>query len=256
MKDIKNTAIFVGIIIIVLSVALLIVNNAQYGVDLLTRTTLDKNDPTIQIALEKISKTKNFRTANYESSKLENEEKINFILENIEKDDYKSSKVKHQKLICEVTDRIYFQTEEKDCNIRTIKNSTIVDLEEKYFNTRNINEFPEIRYHEYYCKNDGTKYYCQIIPYSDTIIDYSAFESAYQEKDKVVIYEYYLRIDLSDKTKCKKYLNEDYCNNNKSQEKPEIDEDTIKKDGVLYMHVFKETENSYYLEQSKIVTKR
>lgn len=257
MKDIKKTAVLVGTIILVAMIVLLIVNNAKYGVELLTRTKLSANDPTVVIAFDKLDKMTYLRTAQFKNENISSIDIIQFVLDNMEEDDYTVKKVKPVKIMCEITETIHFQTEEKkDCNLRIIKNSTFADIEQKYFNTRTVTEFPEIRYHGYYCKNDGTKYYCLVSSYNESILDYSLFADAYQEKDKAVLYEYYLRIDLNDEKRCNKYLDEEYCSDYVNKEKPEIDDEIIKKDGVLYEHVFKETENNYYLEQSHIVSER
>lgn len=254
MKDIKKTAIIIGVTCITALVALLIVNNAQYGVELLTKTSLSKNDPTIIIALDKLNKLTNLRTANFKPSNMSSEEVIEFAIDNLESNEYNIKKITPKKIICEVTDTIHFQTEESQCTIKVIKNSAIKNLEETFFNNSTVSEYPEIEYHGHHCKNDGTKYYCLISDYQNSILEYSLFDSAYQEKDKVVIREYYLRIDSKDNARCKKYLDKEYCDSANSKDKPELNEETIKKDGVLYEHIFKETDSSYYLEESRIVT--
>src|SRR5699024_9230371 len=97
------------------------------------------------------------------------------------------------------------------------------------------------------------KYYCLINDYQDRLLGYSSLDKVYEEKDRIVLYEYYLQIDILDNDRCLKYFDENYCTNYDTEKRPYIDESVIQKDGVLYAHIFKKNGDNYYLEQSFIV---
>ena len=135
-----------------------------------------------------------------------------------------------------------------------IKNDTISKYQKKIFNVDTELVFDDFNQYGLNCKNNGEKYYCLIGSYTDTLLGYSVFDSAYEYQDKITVVEYYLQIDLSDKERCLKFFNEEYCTNYKEMDKPSLSDKTIKENGVLYKHVFYKEEDKYYLENSFIVS--
>lgn len=255
MKDVIKTAIVVGVIMLILCVSFFIVGNAEYGVKLLTQTKLDLKDPTVELLYGRVKDNTELRKAYLVNEDLTSEEIIKFTLDNITKNEYETKTITPDKIVCQVTNTIKFTSDTK-CKIRVINNKTIMEYQEKYFNTSNELEYEDIKYHGLYCKNSGKKYYCLVNKFNDSLIGYSLFSDAYKEKDKVVIREYYLQIDLTDKERCLNYFNEEYCNNYLKQDKPTISDKTIKDDGVLYEHVYVKKDDTYYLESSFVVSER
>ncbi|HAB65955.1 MAG TPA: hypothetical protein DCE23_01175 [Firmicutes bacterium] len=254
MKDIVKTTISVSIIIIIILFVYGIIGNLHYGVELLTRTQLSANDPIIGILMERIEANNSLRRAKLVNTDLTSQEIIEFTLDNINENDYSKENVEAVKIVCQVNDKVKFNTNDQACELIVINNSTFMDYQKKYFNTNIPLNYDEIKYHGYYCKNDGEKYYCLTEPFNNNILDYSSYESAYEEKNQIVLRGYYLRIDASDKERCTKYFDNAYCNSYSTNPKPNISEDIIKKDGVLYEHIFKKNDVSYYLERSYIVS--
>ncbi len=253
MKDIIKTGIAVLAVMIILSVIFFVTGNAKYGIELLTTTRLDYNDPTVQILYERVKDNSDLRKAHLVSSDLTSDEIIYFVIDNITKDDYKIKKVQHDKIVCQVTETIKF-TSDKDCKIRVIDNDVFMKYQEKYFNTHNELEFKDFNYHGYNCKNSGSKYYCFVSSYTDTILGYSAYDSAFENGGMITIREYYLQVDIDNKDRCTNYFGEDYCNDFEDKDKPSLSQEVIKEDGVLYEHVFTKSGNSFYLVSSSLVS--
>ncbi|MBQ4032115.1 MAG: hypothetical protein II625_10205 [Bacilli bacterium] len=84
--------------------------------------------------------------------------------------------------------------------------------------------------------------------------DCSVFSDAYEDKGGVVIHEYYLNIDLSNKERCLNYFSNDYCSSYSKQDKATLDDEIIKRDGVLYEHLFVKVDDNYYLKRSFVVS--
>ncbi len=256
-KDIEKTCILVGIVLAIITIIFFIVGNVKYGAQLLTRNSLVENDPTVVVLLDRMSNLKELRQASVINTELQNEEIIKYVLDNLTESDYEIKKVKPKKIVCEVNNTIAFNAINGKCEIIVISNSKFAEYEKKLLGIDITLEYSDINYSGYSCKNDGTNYYCQLVnDNKKDSLGYSLFKDAYSEKDKVVIREYYLNIDVSNKEKCLKYFENEYCDNYNTKEKPELSKEIIVKDGVLYEHVFKDNGNNYYLEKSFIVSER
>lgn len=256
MKDVIKVGIVSIVVLLLLWLSLFIVGNAEYGIELLSRNKLDYRDPTIQVLFDRIKMTNKMRKANLLNVDLKSEDIIKFTFDNIKNDEYKNKSVDAEKIVCQVTSSISFTIDGNKCNIRIIDNDVFMDYQKKYFNTEIQLQFDNINYNGLSCINDSNKYYCLVNDYTETIIGYSEFDSAYETKDKVIINEYYLQVDLKDNERCKKYFGEEFCNDYKNIERPLINKDIIIEEGVLYEHVFVKNGDSYYLESSFIVSER
>ncbi len=253
MKDLLKTIIVVSLSIIIIVVAYFISGNIKHGVELFTRATISESDPTIGILMERVESINHLRRAKLVNTDLTSEEIIRFTLDNMTESDYSTMNVEPYKIVCYVSDRVTFNSQ-YTCNLKVIDNSVFMDYQKKYFNTETALQYDEIKYHGYYCKNDGFKYYCLSSNYVNNILDYSVFDHAYEVKDKTYLRGYYLRVDVSDNAKCLEYFNANYCSNYTTMTKPTLSKSTITENGVLYEHVFKKNDVSYYLESSYIVS--
>ena len=254
MRDAIKTIILV-VILSVAGFAIIAINdNIQKGVELLSRTKLPFDDPTIQILYPKVQNNTFLRKADLDTTSLSNEEIIEYVFDNLTKDDYKVKRYEATKIYCCITYNIEFTTERDSCDITIINNSKFMEYQKDVFNTERELSFNDINYKGYNCKNDGSKYYCVYTKYNDPIVGYSVFKDAYEDKEGVVIHEYYLSINLSKTDRCLNYFNNEYCSNYANSERPPIDEEVIKRDGVLYEHLFVKDEDNYYLKRSFIVS--
>lgn len=256
MKDVKKTVILVGIILAIIVVIFLIVGNFKYGTQLLTRTKLTQSDPTVSLLLTRIENSSNLRRASLSTEELTSEEIIKYVLDIVSEEDYSVKNIKPKKILCEVNNNISFNAIGGKCSVLIIENDKFMEYQNKYLGLDKELEYKELKYNGMHCKNDGNKYYCLQGDYTDSILGYSSFKEAYSTKDNIVILEYYLKIDVNDKDRCLKYFDSEYCENYEGKDKPIIDEETIKSDGVLYEHTFKASEDNYYLEKSFIVAER
>lgn len=253
MKDVAKTSILVGIFLIILILVFILSGHLKHEVELFARTELSSRDPVVSILYERVQNTTDLRKAYLVNTDLTSEEIIHFVLDHIEQDDYTKKTIKPEKITCQVTSTIDFTTNKDRCTIAVIDNQTFMDYQKKYFHIENELVYEDMRYHGLYCKNSGKKYYCLIGDYQETVLGYSVLDKAYEEKEQVILYEYYLQIDLTDEERCSQYLGSDYCTNYKNADRPYLDEDTIRTYGVLYGHVFKKDDDSYYLEKSFVV---
>lgn len=254
MKDVAKTSIVVLVVLFSLIVVFFISGNVEYGVSLLQKNNLSQNDPTVSILFNRIKENNDLRKASLVNEDLTSMDIVRFVLDNMTDKDYKKKTYKKEKITCSITNGISFTTDKKACNVLILKNDTIMEYQKKFFNTERELKYEDIKYHGLYCKNNGKNYYCLTGKYNDEILGYSAFREAYQIKDKVVIREYYLRVNVKNTAKCLQYFDEKYCKNYLKEDKPYLSEDIIKKDGVVFEHVFREKDDSYYLEKSFIVS--
>lgn len=252
MKDIIKTVVSVLVVMIILIIVLFAVENAKYGIEQLKTTNLDLKDPTVQILYDRVKDNTNLRKAQMISEDLTSQEIIYFTISNLTTDDYTSKTVKHEKIVCQVTNTIKFYSD-SDCKIRIIKNGVFYDYQKKYFGTENELLFDDFSYYGYDCQNDGEKYYCNITKYNSSVLGYSSFAGAYKIDDEFHVKEYYIQIDLSDSDRCLVYFNEEYCNNYLKLDKPTLADKTIIEDGVLYEHIFVKVDDAYYLKSSSVV---
>lgn len=253
MKDVVKTVVSVLVASLIIVICFFVLGNAEYGIELLNTTNLDYVDPTTQILYGKIANNVNFRKADMKISELTSQEIVPYIILNLDEKDYSTRIVEPVKIVCEVTSTIKF-TSDDDCKIRIIDNDTIMEYQKKLFDLDNELTFDDFKDYGLDCKNNGEKYYCLTGAYTENVLGYSAFDSAYEYKDKITVVEYYLQINLNDKNRCLEYFNEEYCSNYSKMDKPSLSEEIIKKDGVLYRHVFYKVNNSYFLENSFIVS--
>lgn len=253
MKDVIKTGITVVVVMIILCIAFFIVGNAKYGIELLTTTKLDEKDPIVKVLYDRVKNKTDLRKAKFSSDDISSDELIHMVIDNLQKEDYQVKTIKHEKIICQVTNTIKF-TSSNDCKIRIIDNKVFMNYQKKLFNTDNDIIFDDFYYHGYECKNDGKKYYCMVSKYNNTILGYSVFDSAFKNNDKITIREYYLQVDLKNNSRCSYYFGDTYCNDYVGKDKPSLLDKTIREDGVLYEHVFVKNEQSYYLLSSSIVS--
>ena len=254
MKDVIKTIILVIILSVSGYFIIGINDNIQKGVELLSRTKLPLDDPTIQILYPRIENNTLLRKADLDTSSLSNEEIIEYVFDNLKKDDYKVKKFEATKIYCYITPKVEFTTEKDSCDVIIINNSKFMEYQKNVFNTEMELKFNDINYKGYNCKNDNGKYYCVYTRYTNPIVGYSVFSDAYEDKGGVVIHEYYLNIDLSNKERCLSYFSSDYCNNYSKQDRAHLDDEVIKRDGVLYEHLFVKEEDNYYLKRSFVVS--
>lgn len=252
MRDLIKTVIVTAVILICIALAFLIVSNVEQGIELLTRTDLPKNDPDVKILYEQIEDNTDLRKANLVVKELSNKEIIELVMNNLTKNDYTIKTIEAEKIVCQVTDSISFNTEEDKCRIRIINNDVFTKYMKNNYNIVKELEFNNFEYRGYNCENSGKKYYCTYNAYKDPIVGYSLFDKAYKTKDSIVISEYYVQINLSDGNSCKNYFDEEYCANYKTEDRKDIKDKIIKKDGVIYEHVFTLVDGRYYLEKSYV----
>ncbi len=256
MKDFIKTIILVCIIGLIGFLIFYLVGNKSYYIKLFTQTDLDINDPTVEMLFNRVKNNTHLRKPNMVSAQLSSDEIIKFVFDSLEKDDYKDKKIKAEKITCSLGYGVFFTTNTGSCNVRIITNDTFMKYQKKYFNTEIPLDYVDLKYHGLKCENANKRYYCLKYSYFETLLGYSAFNKAYQDKDRIYIQEYYLNVDLEDKDKCNSYFGEEYCNNYTKMERPVLDEEFIKKQGVLFEHVFLKDEDNFYLEKSYTVSER
>lgn len=252
MRDLIKTVIVTVLVLLCMLVVFLIVSNVEQGIELLTRTELPKKDPDVELLYKKVENNHYLRKASMNVDELNNDEIIELVIDTLSKDDYTKKTVKAEKIVCEVTKKVHFNTEGKSCNIRIINTSVFNKYIKNNFNIEKELEFKDFDYRGYNCRLDGKKYYCLYNTSKDYVQGYSEFVSAYKTKDSLVISEYYLQVDLSDGNRCTTYFDEQYCADYKEMKRKDIDSKVIKKDGVLYEHVFSLVDGKYYLQKSYV----
>lgn len=250
MKDIVKTLIVSLIVLVALGISFVLVCNVEQGIELLTRTELPLSDPDVKLLYQRIENNSDLRRASLDVNELKNVEILELVIDNLTKDDYKKKTIEAEKIDCEVTKKITFTTETGKCKIRIIDNDVFHKYLKKNFNIERDIEFNSINYYGYNCKNSGKKYYCMYDSYKNYVRGYSVFDKAYKTKDSIVINEYYLHVDVSDGNRCTLYFDEQYCADYKEMDRKDIAKDTIKRDGVLYEHVFVLKDGKYYLQKS------
>ncbi len=254
MKDVLKTITLTGILIIIFLLVIIIFGKVRYSLEqILSRTELELNDPTVIILNDRLDN--DLRKAKVIPNELSDEELITFTLSVLNDEDYNKIQVKPKKITCEVNKKIFF-TSNSLCNIIVIDNKVFNEYNKKYFNIEREMTYPKIEYEGYTCKNDGTKYYCLVNDYKKEFISYRTIKDAYETKDKIVIREYYLKIELTNNQRCLSYFSPNICNTEESTIPYYIEDDIIKRDGVLYEHTFKRSDNSFYLVESVISSER
>lgn len=252
MKDAINTIILTAVLLIVAGITFVIVTNLEQGIELLSRTEIPFSDPDVKLLYGRIENNADLRKASLDVNDLNNQEILELVIDNLTKDDYEKKTIEAEKIVCQVTKKIAFNTEDKNCKIRIISNSVFNDYIKDNYNLDKELEFVDFDYHGYNCQNSGKKYYCMYSSYKDYVYGYSVFDKAYKTKDSIIISEYYLQVDVSDGARCVTYFDEEYCADYKENDRKELSDKTIKKDGVLYEHVFSLVDGKYYLEKSYV----
>lgn len=256
MKDVLKTVILTGILIIICVLVFVVFGKVKYNVvKMLSRNDLTLNDPTVLILKDRIYNN-DLRKAKLIPNELSDEELVTFTLSRLDQKDYSMLKVEPVKINCQVTDKIFF-TSGSTCNVMVFSNNVVNDYVKKYFNLDKDMSYPAIQYEGYTCKNDGTKYFCLVKDYRKNYVSYSVLKDAYETKDTVVIREYYLKIELSNSKRCLNYFSQGVCEAGDARNLPYyIDDEIVKRDGVLYQHTFARNENSFYLVESVISSER
>lgn len=252
MRDFIKTWIVTGIVLLCMLVAFFVASKLEQGIEMLTRTQLPLTDPDVKLNYDKIANNSDLRRASLDVNDLTDAEIYKLVIDNLTKNDYTKKTIKADKIICQVTKKVFFYTDGKECNVRVINTSAFTNYIKDNYNLDREIEFTNFNYKGYDCRLDGKKYYCNYSSIKSYVQGYSEFVSAYKTKDTMVISEYYLQVDLSDGDRCNTYFDEEYCADYKKVERQDIDVDTIKKDGVLYEHVFSLVDGKYYLQKSYV----
>ena len=255
LKTIIKTIILSAFIVLGLFIGLNVYNKSHAILEESTRNDLALTDPTVLLLMNKVNGSNLFHDASFSSDRIDEEFVIHYTIDNLAKEDYSTKVVEHKKSLCEVTGKILF-TSTSDCNIRIIKNDVFSNKVKNDFHKEIELSYPNFNYKGYFCKNDGKRYYCLMSKYQETIKNFSVLKEAYEEDDKIIIYEYYLFVDLNDKDSCYLYLNKDYCDKKNVNEEIIILDDIIKDNGILYRHEFVREEEQYYYLQSFVVSER
>lgn len=255
MKTIIKTIILSAIIVLGLFIGLNIYNKSHALVEESNKVDMALTDPTVTLLMNKVYSSNLFRDAKFSIDLIDEDFVIHYTIDNLTKDDYSTKVVEHKKSLCEVTGKILF-TSTSNCNIRIIKNDVFLNKIKNDFNVDVNISYPNFQYKGYFCKNDGKRYYCLMSKYQENIKIFSVLKEAYEEDNKIIIYEYYFFIDLNDKDSCYLYLNKDYCDKKNPKEEITIVDDLIKENGVLYRHEFVNQDDHYYYLQSFIVSER
>lgn len=254
MKTIIKTIILIAIVILGLFIGIKIYYNSGNETE---ESVLDisPSDPTVQLLMKKIYSSNIFRSAGFNNNSLNDDIVISYGIDNITKDNYSSKTIKHKKSLCEVTGKILF-TSTDNCNIRIINKDYFTKLIKNDFNVDYTLTKDTFTYHGYFCKSDSKKYYCLMSRYTNYDKNLSLIKNAYEEGNKLIIYEYYLYVDLNNNELCNLYLNSEYCANKKPNDEIKVEDDVIINNGVLYRHEFVKEEDKYYYLQSFIVSER
>ena len=229
--------------------------NGFSGIKITNKEKLDVNSETVLALQDILLNGDDLRKAYLSNETITDKEILEYILSNLEDNEYKVKTVIPEKIMCNVTSDIFFISDGV-CKVEIISNDKIKEYEKKIFGIDREVKYEEINYHGLNCKNDGQKYYCLVSDYLDTYKTYSLVDKAYIKNDEIYLYEYYLKINLADSTDCNKYYNKTYCDNYLTESTPDIASDIVQEDGVYYKHTFKKNEfNLYSLINSEIVVK-
>lgn len=252
MRDFIKTWIVTGVVLLCMVIAFFIVSNVEQGIEMLTRTELPLSDPDVKLNYEKIANNTDLRRARLNVNELTDPDIYKLVIDNLTKKDYSNKVIKADKIVCEVTKKVFFYTDGKECNIRIIKKDIFNKFIKNNYNLDKKIDFTNFNYGGYDCRLDGKKYYCRYTFTMNYVQGYSEFVNSYKTKDTLVISEYYLQVDLSDGVRCNTYFDEEYCADYKNAKRKDINVESIKKDGVLYEHVFSLVDGKYYLQQSYV----
>ena len=216
-------------------------------------TKLSNNDPLVVLLEERIQKMDELRLGNVEFSSLTDMDLIHYVLYSLNDKEYSIKKLNNDAGLCIVPNSVMFSTS-MACNIKEIDDEIIKNkINELFGETRDL-VLEDFEYKENICKHDETKLYCLInTEYKNKSKTYNLLYEAYEKKDDIYIYDYYLNINLANKTKCLQYYSEEICNDPLNQELPDVEEEKIKKNGTLYKHTFTKKEDVYYLTKSEVV---
>ena len=252
MKSIFKTIVCIIVCFILITIPFLIRTKLiQKEID--KGTKMSNNDPVVALLEEKVIKTNELRMGNLEYNTLSDEDYIHYVLYALNEDEYSIKHYQNDAGLCIVPNSVMFSTNYK-CDIKVIKDEKIKEKIEEIFGESKDLNLEEFEYKENICKHDQDTLYCLINPeYVKKSQSYSVLYEAYEKKDEIYIYDYYLNINLNNKSKCLKYYSEEVCNNPTKTELPEVSEEKIKKNGTLYKHTFTKKEDKYYLTKSEVI---
>lgn len=254
----KKRIILVVILILVIFFILLAgfffkFNNEEEEDD--SKEVLDLIDPVVVLLKEELNASYELRNGGFKSAELEDEEIIKYVFSRMSDDDFTIKKVKNKKIVCQVTKKISFNSS-STCTVYIVPNTYFITKENEYFGISKDLKFNDISYKGYTCKNDDKNYYCLKSSYSSSYLYFSYLDYAYRVDSDIYVYEYYLPVDLENNLKCTKYFSTDYCDNYEKYDKPSLDDDIIKRDGIYYVHHFVQNESGFYLVESSLVSLR
>lgn len=194
----------------------------------------------------------NFRGFYNNGDLVDNQVLLQYSLDSLEEGDYTLQNIESKKNNCKVVDKIAFSSAE-DCDVIAISNEKIKNIISNKLLIDQEITFGDIQHKNMDCKNNGENYYCLLKPFKSNINDYSLVKDIYEKNDKLIIRDYYLRIDVSNKEVCSNYYDDAYCSNYIDALQPDLDDKVIKKDGLLYEITFGKNDNGYYLESIRII---
>ena len=255
MKTVIKTIVFCCAVIGALFISYKIYEKKKVDNDNASILEIAPNDPVVQLLMNQIYSSQIYRGAGFSVDSLDEETVMHYGIDKLTKNDYVQKTVTHKKSLCEVTGKILF-TSNHNCNIRIIDNSYFTNLIKKDFNVELDLKYETFDYAGYFCKNDGRKYYCFLSDYHNKFKNFSVIDTAYEEGNKLIIYEYYLYVDFNNADLCNLYLNAEYCAKKNPYAEIEIADDVVINNGVLYRHEFVKEEDNYYYLQSFIVSER
>ena len=254
LKECRNT------LIVSISFLLLFFVIFVYGFDISNSSDLQdldkisKTESVSEIAIKNLENLNFFRNADLSVDSVSDMDMMKFIFKNLQKDDYKIKDIEPLKIVCQVTDSISFISS-NTCKVLVINNDKLNEYKHLLFKYDKDLVYDDFSFEKYECKNDGKKYYCLIVDYDEkkNYKEYSAIDSVYENKNRVVIYEYYLFYRYNYES-CVKYYEELYCTEDFEGELPKLEDDIIKKYGVYYRHEFIKDNDKLYLEKSYVVS--
>ena len=252
MKNIFKTIICITICFLLIVIPFLIrAKVTEKKID--KGTKLSNTDPVVTLLEEKMINNNELRIGNLEYSTLKNDDFIHYALYALKEDEYTIKEYKNDAGLCIVPNSVMFSTN-YNCQIKIIPDEVINNKIYELFGETPELKYEDFEYKENICKHDDTTLYCFINPeYKNKSVSYTTLYEAYEKKDEIYIYDYYLNINLSNITKCLKYYSEEICNNTYERELPTVEEDKITKNGTLYKHTFTKKEDKYYLTKSEVI---
>lgn len=250
IKELRNNCVAVVTCLIIVLIGFLIyfsAVNSKIGLEILTF-----EDKDIAILEDDLYYLKNLRGFYNANDNVDNLFLIQYGLDNLDEGDYTLSNIESKKNLCKASDNISFKSSE-NCDVIVFSNETIKNIIENKIMINQELVFSDIQYKNMDCKNDGSNFYCLLKPYKSSINDYSLVKDIIQKNDKVIIRDYFFSIDVSNFDICSSYYDVAYCSNYIDALKPDLSDDVIKKEGLLYEFVFVKNDNGYFLKSISVI---